>query len=135
MHTKQKDQKIHSKENATTSEQKIQPIRKIQGILNPWYSPSLKQVFSSCVCFLAWLSDFYKIFNPPRISYDFLNFSSCYKHFIHTLITDNCYNRFYLRIYLEKAMAPQSSTLVWKFPWREGPGRLQSMGLQRVGHN
>ena len=35
---------------------------------------------------------------------------------------------------LEKAMAPHSSTL-WKIPWKEKPGRLQSMGLQRVGHN
>ena len=36
---------------------------------------------------------------------------------------------------LEKAMAPHSSTLAWKIPWTEEPGRLQSMGLQRVGHN
>ena len=33
---------------------------------------------------------------------------------------------------LEKAMAPHSSTLVWKIPWTEEPGRLQSMGSQRV---
>ena len=31
---------------------------------------------------------------------------------------------------LEKAMAPHSSTLAWRIPWREEPGRLQSMGLQ-----
>ena len=31
-------------------------------------------------------------------------------------------------------MAPHSSTLAWKIPWTEEPGRLQSMGLQRVGH-
>ena len=36
---------------------------------------------------------------------------------------------------LEKAMAPHSSTLVWKIPWMEEPGRLQSMGLQRIGHD
>ena len=36
---------------------------------------------------------------------------------------------------LEKAMAPHSSTLAWKIPWKEEPGRLQSMGSQRVGHN
>ena len=36
---------------------------------------------------------------------------------------------------LEKEMAPDSSTLAWKIPWTEKPGRLQSMGLQRVGHN
>ena len=35
----------------------------------------------------------------------------------------------------EKAMAPHSSTLAWKIPWMEGPGRLQSMGLLRVGHD
>ena len=35
----------------------------------------------------------------------------------------------------EKAMAPHFSTLAWKIPWTEGPGRLQSMGSLRVGHN
>ena len=35
---------------------------------------------------------------------------------------------------LEKEMAPYSSTLAWKIPWMEEPGRLQSMGSQRVGH-
>ena len=35
----------------------------------------------------------------------------------------------------EKAMAPHSSTLAWKIPWTEEPGRLQSMGSQRVGHD
>ena len=32
-------------------------------------------------------------------------------------------------------MAPQSSTLAWKTPWTEEPGRLQSMGSLRVGHD
>ena len=32
-------------------------------------------------------------------------------------------------------MAPHSSTLAWKIPWMEEPGRLQSMGSLRVGHN
>ena len=36
---------------------------------------------------------------------------------------------------LEKEMATHSSTLVWKIPWTEEPGRLQFMGLQRVGHD
>ena len=35
----------------------------------------------------------------------------------------------------EKAMAPHSSTLAWKIPWTEEPGRLQSMGSLRVGHD
>ena len=35
----------------------------------------------------------------------------------------------------EKAMATHSSTLAWKIPWMEEPGRLQSIGLLRVGHD
>ena len=36
---------------------------------------------------------------------------------------------------VEKAMAPHSSSLAWKLPWTEEPGRLQSMGSLRVGHD
>ena len=36
---------------------------------------------------------------------------------------------------LEKAMATHSSTLAWRIPWTEEPGRLQSMGPQRFGHD
>ena len=36
---------------------------------------------------------------------------------------------------LEKEMANCSSILVWRIPWTEEPGRLQSMGSQRVGHD
>ena len=36
---------------------------------------------------------------------------------------------------LEKEMATHSSTLAWKIPWTGEPGRLQSMGSQRVGHD
>ena len=39
-----------------------------------------------------------------------------------------CYRR-------EKAMATHSSNLAWKIPWMEEPGRLQSMGSLRVGHD
>ena len=35
----------------------------------------------------------------------------------------------------EKAMAPHSSTVAWKIPWMEEPGRLQSMGSLRVGQD
>ena len=41
----------------------------------------------------------------------------------------------FLLVYLEKAMATHSSTLAWKILWTEGPGRLQSMGSQRVRHD
>ena len=36
---------------------------------------------------------------------------------------------------LEKEMATHSSTLAWKIPWIQEPGRPQSVGLQRVGHD
>ena len=36
---------------------------------------------------------------------------------------------------LEKEMATHSSTLAWKTPWMEEPGRLQAIGSQRVGHD
>ena len=36
---------------------------------------------------------------------------------------------------MEKATAPHSSSLAWKIPWAEEPGRLQSMGSLRVGHD
>ena len=36
---------------------------------------------------------------------------------------------------LEKGMATHSSILAWRIPWTEGPGGLQSMGLQRLGHD
>ena len=36
---------------------------------------------------------------------------------------------------LEKEMATHSGILAWKIPWMEEPGRLQSMGSQRIGHD
>ena len=56
--------------------------------------------------------------------------------YIHTHIYTYMYISVYMYIQLsEKAMAPHSSTLAWKIPWTEEPGRLQSMGLLRVGHD
>ena len=37
--------------------------------------------------------------------------------------------------FLEKEMATHSNILAWRIPWTEEPDGLQSMGLQRVGHN
>ena len=36
---------------------------------------------------------------------------------------------------LEEEMATHSSTIAWRIPWAEEPGMLQSMGLQRIGHD
>ena len=49
---------------------------------------------------------------------------------------DNIRHNTYCLLYrMEKAMAPHSSALAWRIPWTEEPGRLQSMGLLRVGHD
>ena len=40
-----------------------------------------------------------------------------------------------LNLFSEKAMAAHSSTLAWKIPWMEEPGRLQSMGSLGVGYD
>ena len=46
-----------------------------------------------------------------------------------------CKNKIWILLLLEKAMAPHSSTLAWKIPWTEEPGRLQSLGSLRVGYD
>ena len=55
--------------------------------------------------------------------------------FLFPLGTKNTVNKLYLDAKAGKAMAPHSSTLAWTIPWMEEPGRLQSMGLLRVGHD
>ena len=42
---------------------------------------------------------------------------------------------FVVSFLMEKAMAPHSSTLSWKIPWMEEPGRLRSMGSLGVGYD
>ena len=77
------------------------------------------------------------------ISYIFSNFLSPLRNFISSSSERNFRLFFYLypqiiwitSIYMEKTMAPHSSTLAWKIPWTEEPGGLQSMGLLRVGHD
>ena len=44
-------------------------------------------------------------------------------------------NAHFYTMWTEKVMAPHSSILAWKIPWMEEPGRLQSMGSQRVRHD
>ena len=66
------------------------------------------------------------------LTYSVLKFSSLSYTFQHTnticILLD-------LSLKPEKAMAPHSSTLAWKIPWTEKPGRLQSMGSLRVGYD
>ena len=58
----------------------------------------------------------------------------------HNKVSDNQLHRkviftAYYGLLMEKEMAPHSSTLAWKIPWKEDPGGLQSMGSLRVGHD
>ena len=55
-------------------------------------------------------------------------------YFLSFYMTHLGIEKIYAWVY-EKAMVPYSSTLAWKIPWMEEPGRLQSMGSLRVGHD
>ena len=54
-----------------------------------------------------------------------------FRHDLGTEQQHNLIHFYYIHISIKskKAMAPYSSTLAWKIPWTEEPGRLQSMGL------
>ena len=54
---------------------------------------------------------------------------------INLTLAQKCFFIYNSCICMEKAMAPHSSTLAWKIPWTEEPGRLQSTGSLRVGHD
>ena len=54
---------------------------------------------------------------------------------LNSLVHSNSFFWLIYSIFSEKAMAPHSSTLAWKTPWMEEPGRLQSMRLLRVRHD
>ena len=82
-----------------------------------------------------WMSSYF-MFVPAFGDISVLNFGQC--------ILENsnkwsysgiCFNLHFPMISAEKAMAPHSSTLAWKIPWTEEPGRLQSMGSLGVGHD
>ena len=77
--------------------------------LNRWTSREVPKVVKMLFCF-------------PRITYRRLSPT-----------TRKVFSR--LLLILEKEMAPHSSTLTWKIPWSDEPGRLQSMGSLRLGHD
>ena len=70
--------------------------------------------------------------NECRISFHFFVSSSIFFNKIFIIFMQ----RFFISLFkLEKEMATHSSILAWKIPWMEKPGRLPSMGWQRVGHD
>ena len=71
---------------------------------------------------------------------DWLLLSITSRNYVCSLAGQACENTpsklwYLLYLFPEKAMAPHSSTLAWKIPWAEEPGRLQSMGSWRVEHD
>ena len=74
----------------------------------------------------VWWSEFSESYStfPTLLASVYSHPCSCTVYFYQYVIAES-----------EKAMAPHSSTLAWKIPWTEEPGRLQSMGSRRVGHD
>ena len=79
----------------------------------------------------------------PSLADRFFTTSATWEARMYVYEVINIYVYIYIYIYIyiythiisEKAMAPHSCTLAWRIPWSEEPGRLQSMGSQRVGHD
>ena len=91
--------------------------------------------FFPCICHevmgpVAMILDFWKLSFKPAFSLS--SFTLIKRLFSSSSLTAIRVVSF---AYMEKARAPHSSTLAWKLPWVEEPGRLQSMGLLRVGHD
>ena len=67
------------------------------------------------------------------LAIDFLKVSCIWDIFLQFPSQDINYLR--VAVITEKVMAPHSSTLAWETPWMKEPGRLQSMGSRRFGHD
>ena len=94
---------------------------------------ALLVICSEAYSFLSHLFFFSSSFLPPHL---FLSLYFCLS-LSFSLSRRGTYIFIYCLVLFmtEKAMAPHSSTLAWQIPWMEEPGRLQSMGSQRVGHD
>ena len=106
----------------------------ILGAFLLWEKKKQKPAF----CFQFWNQFLLQIrCKVDRIFKNILNqfFERC--HFGYMIYYDLCGFLMLIsqHLMLEKAMAPHSSTLGWKIPRTEEPGRLQSMGSRRVGHD
>ena len=84
------------------------------------------------------ISDCHVALSSGQLSVILLDFSHNYMHnyFSHSSLFLEMFSLLAPKaLSTEKAMAPDTSTLAWKIPWTEEPGRLQSMGSLRVGHD
>ena len=84
-----------------------------------------------------WIARVYpqgNFFNKYYMIYSYLNLQIQYCRYKKSTMEPQWF-WYLLQVLAEKAMATHSSTLAWKIPWTEEPGRLQSMRLWRVGHD
>ena len=93
------------------------------------------QGFSFCICKDSKIRNLKAFDLRTMRAVNLINLQTIYldcSMFLLSVLLELCY---ILYLPLEKEMATHSSALVWKIPWTEEPGRLQSMGSQRVGHD
>ena len=88
-------------------------------------------IYTICCSFFQLLQVLY---SSMSLSY---NFSYCHHHYhqLFTTVTNNHMVKVYWMLTLEEGMATYSSILIWRIPWTEEAGGLQSTGSQRVGHS
>ena len=131
-HTKQSSKSASTRSAVMKAEGKVSVEERGLGRMTFWGKMNPKGK-------LQWYTDFQVFFhlNP------FLHLESCtwntMEGAIRTELTSYRIHCMYfsptILRFLEKAMAPHSSPLAWKIPWTEEPGRLQSLGSQRVRHD
>ena len=94
-----------------------------------WLDSRMFMLLDNCFFFI-----FSLLLSLSLSLYIYIHICVCIYIYIYVCVCVYIY--IYIYIYIsEKAMAPHSSTLAWKIPWMEEPGRLQSMGSLRVGHD
>ena len=109
-------------------------IDALQGFIHSLYLSAFYIFF--CRCFVCCHDCKYHLNFIEKFRRKYFS-SVCWLIIMIYLISLDCCNKLLQTRQLkpEKAMAPHSSTLAWKIPWTEEPGRLQSMGSHRVGHD
>ena len=92
-------------------------------------SPMMKKIFLGGVLVLEGLVDLHRTIQLQLLQHWGIELDYCDIEWF-SLETNRDHS-----VIFEIAMAPHSSTLAWKIPWTEEPGRLQSVGSLRVGHD
>ena len=106
----------------------ILELKKIKSVTVSTFPPSIcHEVMGSNVMVLVVLNDELQANLKPLSSLTFIKRLFSFSSLSAIRVISSAY--------LEKDMAPHSSTLAWKIPWMEGPSRLQSMGSRRVGYD